>query len=111
MTKNEIIRFLQKLSPCKIQCLDVIYHKMTNYGSYYYHYQYSAIHQLSLGTPLCEVLLSLYKLRSCIRGINLVYFDKQGQMQQLDWFAEDSICCKTLNDFINTINFKNGKND
>lgn len=110
MTKNKIIRFLQKLSPYRIKCLDIAYHKISYDSSVCYRYHYSALMPF-YDTPLCEVLLSLYKLRGCIRAINLVYFDNQGQMQQLDWFAKDCVCCKTLNDFINIINFKNGKND
>lgn len=33
MTKNEIIRGLQKLSPSRIEILDIIYHKDTPEGS------------------------------------------------------------------------------
>lgn len=100
MTKNEIIRGLQKLSPYRIKCLDIVYHKMTFDSSVYYRYSYSAMSAF-FSTPLVEVLLSLYKLRGCIRAIHLVYFDTQGQMQQLDWIAKDCVYCETLNDFIN----------
>ena len=109
MTKDEIIRFLQKLSPCCIKCLDIAYHKMSYDSSVCYRYHYSALMPLIMILHFVRYFLSLYKLRGCIRAINLVYFDKQGQMQQLDWFAKDCVCCKTLNDFINIINFKNGK--
>lgn len=110
MTKSNIIIFLQKLSPYCIKSLDIIYHKITFDSSVYYRHHYSAMQYFS-NTPLCEVLLSLYKLRGCIRAIHLVYFDKQGQMQQLDWVAKDCVYCETLNDFINIKNIKNGKND
>lgn len=109
MTKNEIIRCLQKLSPYCIKSLDVIYHKITFDSSIYYRYRYSAMSEF-FSTPLVEILLSLYKLRGCVRAIHLVYFDNQGQMQQLDWVAKDCVYCETLNDFINIKNIKNGKN-
>lgn len=101
MNKNEIIRGLQKLSPYCIKCLDIVYHKMTSRGSYYYRYNYSAMSEF-FSTPLCEVLLSLYKLRGYVRSIHLVYYDKQGQMQQLDYMVKDFVECDTLSDFINS---------
>lgn len=101
MNKNEIIRGLQKLSPYRIKCLDIVYHKMTNSGSYYYRYNYSAMAQFT-DVPLCEVLLSLYKLRGYVRAIHLCYFDKQGQMQQIDYMVEAFVDCETLSDFINS---------
>lgn len=101
MTKNEIIRLLQKLSPYCIKSLDIIYHKMTSSGSYYYLYNYSAMAQFT-DVPLCEVLLSLYKLRSHVRVIHLVYFDKQGQMQQIHYKVKDFVNCGTLSNFINS---------
>lgn len=100
MKKNEIIRELQKLSLYSIKSLDIVYHKITSDSSVYYRYSYSAVHHFS-NTPLCEVLLSLYKLRDSIRAIHLVYFDKHGLMEQLDWVANDCVYCETLNDFIN----------
>lgn len=100
MTKNEIIRGLQKLSPYRIKCLDIVYHKITHDSSVYYRYHYSAMHHFS-NTPLCEVLLSLYKLRGSIRAIHLVYFDMHGELEQIDWVAKDCVYCETLNDFIN----------
>lgn len=101
MTKNEIIRLLQKLSPYCIKSLDIVYHKMTSSGSYYYMYNYSAMAQFT-DVPLCEVLLSLYKLRSYVRVMHLFYFDKQGQMQQLHYKVKDFVDCGTLSDFINS---------
>lgn len=101
MKKNEIIRGLQKLSPCCIKCLDIVYHKMTNHGSYYYRYNYSSKSEF-FSTPLAEVLPSLYKLRAYVRAIHLVYFDIQGQMQQIDYMVKDSTYCETLSDFINS---------
>lgn len=101
MKKNEIIKGLQKLSPYRIKCLDIVYHKMTNTGSYYYRYNYSAMAHFT-DVPLCEVLLSLYKLRGYVRSIHLVYFDIQGQMQQLDYMVKDFVDCGTLSDFINS---------
>lgn len=101
MKKNEIIKGLQKLSPYRIKCLDIVYHKMTNTGSYYYRYNYSAMAHFT-DVPLCEVLLSLYKLRGYVRAIHLVYFDIQGQMQQLDYMVKDFVDCGTLSDFINS---------
>lgn len=100
MTKNEIIRELQKLSFYSIKSLDIVYHKMTHDSSVYYRYNYSAMEHFS-NTPLCEVLLSLYKLRGCIRAIHLVYFGRHGQIHQLDWVANGCVYCETLNDFIN----------
>ena len=101
MKKNEIIKGLQKLSPYRIKCLDIVYHKMTNTGSYYYRYNYSAMAHFT-DVPLCEVLLSLYKLRGYVRAIHLVYFDIQGQMQQLDYMVKEFVDCGTLSDFINS---------
>lgn len=101
MTKNEIIRLLQKLSPYCIKSLDIVYHKMTSSGSYYYLYNYSAMARFT-DVPLCEVLLSLYKLRSYVRVIYLVYFDKQGQMQQIHYKVKDFVDCGTLSNFINS---------
>lgn len=100
MTKNEIIRELQKFSLYSIKSLDIVYHKMTHDTPVYYRYRYSSIQNFS-NTPLSEVLLSLYKLRGCIRSIHLVYFGRHGQIQQLDWVANDCVYCETLNDFIN----------
>lgn len=103
MTKNEIIRILRELSPSCIKSLDIVYHKSTYDSSAYYRHHYSA-KQYFTNTALCEVLLSLYKLRGCIRAISLVYFDyKQGREQQLDWIADDCVYCETLHDFIKTI--------
>ena len=101
MTKNEIIKLLQKLSPYCIKSLDIVYHKMTNCGSYYYLYNYSAMAQFT-DVPLCEVLLSLYKLRGYVRVVHLVYFDKQGQMQQIDYKVKNFVNCGTLSNFINS---------
>lgn len=47
-------------------------------------------------------MLSLYKLRAYVRAIHLVYFDIQGQMQQIDYMVKDFIDCETLSDFINS---------
>lgn len=102
MTKSNIIRFLQNLAPCRVKSLDIVYHKMTFNGSYYYRYQYSTTCPVRCDTPLVEILLSLYKLRGNIRAIHLVYFDKQGQMQQLDYMVNDFVDCGTLSDFINS---------
>ena len=101
MTKNEIIRVLQLLNPSRIKDLDIVYHKMTSRGSYYYRYQYSATFPVRCEIPLVEVLLSLYKLRGYVRAINLVYYDKQGQKQQIDYMVRDFVDCDTLSDFIN----------
>lgn len=101
MTKNEIIRLLQKLSPYCIKSLDLVYHKMTSNCSYYYLYNYSAMAQFT-DVPLCEVLMSLYKLRSYIRVIHLVYFDKQGQMQEIHYKVKNFANCGTLSNFINS---------
>lgn len=101
MKKNEIIRGLQKLSPYCIKSLDIVYHKMTSSGSYYYLYNYSSKSEF-FSTPLVEVLLSLYKLRGYVRVIHLVYFDKQGQMQQIDYKVRNFVGCLTLSDFINS---------
>lgn len=101
MTKNDIIRCLQKLSPYCIKSLDIVYHKMTSNGSYYYQYNYSAMAQFT-DVPLCEVLLSLYKLRGYVRVLHLVYFDKQGQMQQIHYKVKDFVDCGTLSNFINS---------
>lgn len=101
MKKNEIIKGLQKLSPYRIKCLDIVYHKMTNTGSYYYRYNYSAMAHFT-DVPLCEIMLSLYKLRGYVRAIHLVYFDIQGQIQQLDYMVKDFVECGTLSDFINS---------
>lgn len=101
MKKNELIRGLQKLSPNRIKCLDIVYHKMTSHCSYYYRYNYSSKSEF-FSTPLVEVLLSLYKLRAYVRAIHLVYFDIHGQMQQIDYMVKDFIDCETLSDFINS---------
>lgn len=101
MTKLNVIRFLQKLAPYRIKCLDIVYHKITSDCSAYYRYQYSTTLQYD-PTPLVEILLSLYKFRGNIRAIHLVYFDKQGQKQQLDYIAKDCVYCRTLLDFINS---------
>lgn len=102
MTKSNIIRFLQKLAPCRIKYLDIVYHKMTNCGSYYYRYQYSATSPVRCETPLVEVLLSLYKLRGYIRAIHFVYYDNQGQKQLMDYVVKDFVYLNTLSDFINS---------
>ena len=102
MNKLNIIRFLQKLAPCHIKMLDIVYHKMTFNGYSYYRYQYSTTCPVECNTPLVEVLLSLYKLRGNIRALHLIYFDSQGQMQQLDCISEDFIDCNSLSDFINS---------
>nr|DAE47367.1 MAG TPA: hypothetical protein [Microviridae sp.] len=104
MTKINIIRLLQKLSPYCIYCLDIVYHKMVYDGSYYYRYQYSANYPVFCKTPLVEVLLSLYKQRGNIRSIHLVYFDNQGQKQQIDYMVRDFVPCDNLSDFINSKN-------
>lgn len=101
MKKNEIIRVLQKLPPCCIKSLDIVYHKMTSNGSYYYLYNYSSMSEF-FSTPLVEVLLSLYKLRGYVRVIHLVYFDMQGQKQQIDYNVRNFVGCRTLSDFINS---------
>lgn len=101
MTKNEIIRVLQLLNPSRIKDLDIVYHKMTSRGSYYYRYNYSAMSEF-FSTPLCEVLLSLYKLRGYVRAIHFVYYDKQGQKQQMDYMVKDFVDCETLSDFISS---------
>lgn len=101
MTKNEIIRVLQLLNPSRIKSLDIIYHKMTSCGSYYYLYNYSAMSEF-FSTPLVEILMSLYKLRGYVRLIHLVYFDDQGQMQQIDYKVKNFVGCATLSDFINS---------
>lgn len=102
MTKNEIIRVLQLLNPSRIKDLDIVYHKMTSRGSYYYRYQYSVTFPVRCDTPLVEVLLSLYKLRGYVRSIHLVYYDKQGQKQQIDYMVGDFVYCETLSDFIDS---------
>lgn len=101
MTKIEIIRCLQKLSPYRIKFLDIVYHKPIDFGSYCYRYTYSAMSEFT-DVPLCEVISSLYKLRSYVRAINLVYFDIHGQIQQIDYSVNDCIDCDTLSDFINS---------
>ena len=103
MTKNQIIRFLQKLPIFYIYNLDIVYHKMTFGGSYYYRYMFDAHRQFSK-TPLSEVVLSLYKLRGHIRAIHLVYIDSAtGKMRFLD-YVDHFIDCDSLSDFINSKN-------
>lgn len=101
MTKKDIICVLQLLNPTRIKDLDIVYHKITSRGSYYYRYNYSAMSEF-FSTPLCEVLSSLYKLRGYVRSIHLVYFDNHGQMQQIDYMVKDFVDCETLSDFINS---------
>lgn len=101
MTKNEIIRFLQKLPARYIYHLDVVYHKMTFGGSFYYRYVYGSDHCFSV-TPLCDVLLSLYKLRGNIRSIHLVYYNSNDELNFIDYMVRDFVDCKTLSDFINS---------
>lgn len=101
MKKSEIIRLLQKVPPHCIKSLDIVYHKMTSSGSYYYLYNYSSKSEF-FSTPLVEVLLSLYKLRGYVRVIYLVYFDKKGQLQQIDYKVRNFVGCSTLSDFINS---------
>lgn len=101
MTKNEIINVLQLLNPSRIKDLDIVYHKTSRYGSYYYRYTYSSMSEF-FSTPLCEVLMSLYKQRGYIRAINLVYYDNQGQEHQVDYMARYFVDCDTLSDFINS---------
>nr|DAH91802.1 MAG TPA: hypothetical protein [Microviridae sp.] len=100
MTKNKIIRLLQKLAPCRIKSLELIYHKLTPNGSAWYKYNYTSMSEF-FSTPLVEVLLSLYRLRGNIRAIHLVYFDNQGQKQELRYLADDCKFCDNLSDFIN----------
>lgn len=101
MTKNEIIRCLQLLPPYRIKFLEIVFHKETSRGSFYYRYTYSAMSEFT-DVPLCEVLSSLYKLRSCVRSINLVYFDTQGTIQRFDYRVSDCIDCDTFSDFVNS---------
>lgn len=101
MTKNEIIRELQKFPIRRIYHLDIVYHKMTFDGSFYYRYVYSAGRRFST-SPLSEVLLSLYKLRGAVRALYLVYYDSSGQLDFIDYKAKDFVDCETLSDFINS---------
>lgn len=102
MTKNEIIRFLQKLPMYCIYDLDIVYHKMTFGGSYYYRYMFRVDRNFS-ATPLCDVLSSLYKLRANIRAIHLAYTDgATGQLRFLDYLVKDFIDCDSLSDFLNS---------
>lgn len=110
MKKNEIIRGLQKLSPSRIKILDIIYHKDTPEGSIRFIYNYSSSSSIPFcDTPLCEVLMSLYKLRRHVREIYLVYCDPLGQLQEFYWTPRDCMYCSSLSDFINIKNIKNGK--
>ena len=101
MTKNEIIRCLQKLSPHRIISLDILYHKYTSRGSYCYHYSFSSMAEFT-DVPLCEVLSSLYKLRAYVRYIHVVYIDIQGRFEQIDYYVSPPSDCETLSDFINS---------
>lgn len=102
MTKNEIIRFLQKLPMSYIYDLDIVYHKMTFDGSYYYRYMFRVDRKFS-ATPLCDVLSSLYELRANIRAIRLFYTDGvTGKLRFLDYLVKDFIDCDSLSDFLNS---------
>ena len=102
MTKSNLISFLKTLPMFAIKSLDIVYHKMTFDGCSYYRYQFSTTCPCECNTPLVEVLLSLYKLRGYVRAIHLVYFDRLGQMQQLDYMVKDFVDCDSLSDFINS---------
>lgn len=102
MTKSNLISFLKTLPVKYIKSLDVVYHKMTFNGSYYYRYQYSTTCPVRCDTPINEILLTLYKFRGYVRSIHLVYFDRLGQLQQLDYMVKDFVECDTLSDFIHS---------
>lgn len=110
MKKNDIIRFLQNLSPRCICCLDIVFHKMTTDGSFYYRYQFSVSPTFpSSSTPLAKVLLTLWSLRRNVRAIHLVYLDSLNQQQQVEYIVRDFVPCDRLSDFINSKKIKYGK--
>lgn len=110
MNKNDIIRFLQNLSPWCIKCLDIVFHKMTTDGSFYYRYQFPVSPTFpSSSTPLTEILLILWSLRRNVRAIHLVYLDSQNQEQQVEYMVKDFVPCGNISDFINSKKIKYGK--
>lgn len=74
MTKNEIIRELCNSNARCIESLFIIYHNRVSGDRYVFDYKRSFNSSLDSCRELARVLLSLYKLRKYVVGINVVYF-------------------------------------
>lgn len=74
MTKNQIIRELIKSNPRNIQTLAIIYHNKRLGIKYPYIYECTSDLTLEARRELAKVLLSLYRLRSFVTSISVIYF-------------------------------------
>lgn len=100
MTKNEIIRELSKCDPSNIKSLYIIYHKKPNvYFTFSYEYTSSA--SVDSRRELAKVIFSIYRLRSYVSSMLLVYFSKNGGC--LTRMYDSFVRPQSISDFIKTI--------
>lgn len=100
MTKNEIIRELSKCDPSNIKSLYIIYHNKPNvYFTFSYEHTFSA--SVDSRRELAKVIFSIYKLRSYVSSMLLVYFSKNGGC--LTRTYDSCVRPQSISDFIKTI--------
>lgn len=100
MTKNEIIRELSKCNPSNIKSLYVIYHNKPNV-KFTFSYEYNSSVSVYSRRELAKVILSIYKLRSYVSSILIVYFSKTGGC--LTRTYDSCVRPQSISDFIKTI--------
>lgn len=100
MTKNEIIRELAKCDPSNIRSLYIIYHNKPNV-KFTFSYEYVSSDSVDSRRELAKVILSIYKLRSYVSSILIVYFSDNGGC--LTRTYDSCVRPQTISDFIKTI--------
>lgn len=103
MTKNEIIRELRRCNPQNIQYLSVAYHNRKTDTTYVFAYQYSVSTSSESRRELFRVLASLYKLRSYVDSIDVVYFPIGDDDVLHRFYDSCNDYVYSISDFIKTI--------
>lgn len=106
MTKNEIIRELRRCNPLNIQYLSVAYHNRKTDTKYVFAYEHSVSTSLESRRELCQVLLSLYKLRSYVDSIDVVYFPIGDDDVSHRFYDSCNYYVYSISDFVKTIKKK-----
>lgn len=100
MTKNEIIRELAKCNPSNIKSLYIIYHNKPNV-KFTFSYEYTSSASVDSRRELAKVIFSIYKLRSYVSSILIVYFSENGGC--LTRTYDSCVRPQSISDFIKTI--------
>lgn len=100
MTKNEIIRELSKCNPSKIKSLYVIYYNIPNV-KFTFSYEYTSSASVDSRRELAKVIFSIYKLRSYVSSIFIVYFSANGGC--LTRMYDSCVRPQSISDFIKAI--------